>query len=85
MTAPLPPPRPSLLFCYLQVFTVIVRVSVFCLHVCMCAVEVRKGSDTLGLELWVVVSYHLGAENQTRVSVLCFLFNFVEFYVHECL
>lgn len=60
----------------------------------MCAVEVRRGPDTLGQELWVVVSYHLGAENQTQVSagkaraLSSFYFCLIVYGVsrlHECL
>jgi hypothetical protein len=43
-------------------------VRVFCLYVCVVPEEARKGSlDVLGLELQMVVSYHMSSRKQTSV------------------
>lgn len=54
----------------------ILCVCVFCLYVCLCSMLLfgsprgqKRAQDRLELELWVVVSLHLGAGNETGFPV----------------
>ena len=56
------------------IYCIILYIWVFCMHMCMCTTQMptapkdqTRASDSLRLELQMVISHYVGAGNQTRV------------------